>query len=223
MLYSYAQTTVTNLLITKPRSPLGGTAWFEVCELEPLWNGSGIISLLLRDGHCCLCGSCTVADLGTFAYFRFGKEDEIVCSQCSVICIFVSKIPIKAVRQEVNAICYEAVKALPSERESADVDILTFHDRAKADDVMRSHGIEVTGEGHHTSFKYNCILLENHGTDVKWDFNFHRSDYRVLGFLDRHAADALPGQRNYLSAFQLAIPAVPEICKFRKVLVKPTA
>ena len=163
-----------------------------------------------------------------------------------------------AVRQEVNAICYEAVKALPadrqpsfalmmkwdvsaqairemyslrlkaasevcnilgangirpvmlkgltlaplypepSERESADVDILTFHDRAKADDVMRSHGIEVTGDGHHTSFKYNGILFENHGTDVKWDFNFRRSDYRVLGFLDRHAADALPGPEGFM-------------------------
>ena len=139
----------------------------------------------------------TVADLGTFAYFRFGKEDEIVSSQCSVICIF----------------CYEAVKALPSERESADVDILTFHDRAKADDVMRSHSIEVTGEGHHTSFKYNCILLENHGTDVKWDLNFHRSDYRVLGFLDRHAANAFPGQRDYLSASQLAIQAVTALLR----------
>lgn len=164
-----------------------------------------------------------------------------------------------AIRQEVSAICYEAVKTLPldrqpdfalmmswdisaqairemyslrlraakevcaileadgirpvmlkgltlaplypepSERESADVDILTFRDRGKADDIMRSRGIDVTGEGHHTSFKFGDILFENHGTDVKWDFNFRRSDYRVLGFLDRHSADVLPGPEGFLA------------------------
>ena len=163
-----------------------------------------------------------------------------------------------AVRQEVNAICYEAVKALPqdrqpsfalmmkwdvsaqairemyslrlkaakevctiletggirpvmlkgmtlaplypepSERESGDVDILTFRDREKADDIIRSRGIEVSGEGHHTHFHYNGILFENHGTDVKWDFNFRKSDYNTLKFLERHAADVLPGPEGCL-------------------------
>lgn len=172
-----------------------------------------------------------------------------------------------AVRQEVNAICYEAVKLLPqdrqpsfalmmkwdisaqairemyslrlkaarevcdilgaegikpvmlkglalaplypepSERESADVDILTFRDREKADEIIRRRGIEVAGEGHHTSFKYNGILFENHGTDVKWDFNFRRSDYRTLRFLDRHAADALPGPGGF-PVFPPAVTAV---------------
>lgn len=163
-----------------------------------------------------------------------------------------------AVRQEVNAICYEAVKALPqekqpsfvlmmkwdisalaikemyplrlkaakevcailetegirpvmlkgmtlatlypepSERESGDVDILTFRDREKADDIIRSRGIETEYGDHHTLFTYNGIHFENHGTDVKWDLYARKSDYRVLELIDRHAADVLPGPEGFL-------------------------
>ncbi|MBQ0025617.1 MAG: nucleotidyltransferase family protein [Bacteroidales bacterium] len=75
----------------------------------------------------------------------------------------------------------------PFERESADVDILTFHDREKSDSIMKGHGIKVEGSGHHTSFKYKDILFENHGTDHEWDFNFRKSDHRVLDYLDKCA------------------------------------
>ena len=81
----------------------------------------------------------------------------------------------------------------PSERQSSDVDILTFRDSARTDSIMSSRGIAVTGGGHHTAFDFEGAHFENHGTDVRWDFNFRRSDYRMLRLLDEHEQDCVPG------------------------------